>query len=105
MTSPDKPLTKEEIEAAVAYSRIVVREADASRFNAPRTEQLARALLAVNPIALAHLEMVERVRGRLADVKAWIADYPHPFKVIPVEEMEREARALSWVLEPEKEGP
>lgn len=49
MSQTEGKMTREEIDAAVAYARIVVREAAANRFDSPRTVQLAQAL-----IALAH---------------------------------------------------
>lgn len=47
MTLSDEAMEKARIEDAISYARIVVREADANRCDAPRTEQLARALLAL----------------------------------------------------------
>jgi len=44
-------MTEEQIDRAIAYARIVVREADANRFDAPRTEELARALLSISALS------------------------------------------------------
>lgn len=91
MTFPAKPLTKEEI---AEYRRLLVND----------DEWAQEGIAGINilfDMALAHLEMVESVRGRLAEIECGIAQ-----GAIGTPELEVYKRALSWVLgiEPPKGG-
>jgi hypothetical protein len=71
------PVTPVEIAEAERYARLVVREAEASRFDAPKTKMLARALLAA---VLTIKEQATRSEALTPPTEQEIATYRDKFR-------------------------